>query len=174
MKKIVTIIFLIFLGIKLNAQAFHTHADTANYLIGQIGNKKNNYIGKPFSVLYDSLKVRPVYVIPNYGGMNLNNQEDFGKTLDFEFNFESDFSKAHFIIVYWNAPPYNIIYPMFYPKENRAPIGDIINLYKPLIIKDIVVKDYTQDDPVDPNVVHVKVFPPLVPIDSTPPIPTKE
>ena len=165
MKKIVTIIFLIFLGIKLNAQAFHTYADTANYLIGQIENKKNFYIGKSFSVLYDSLKIKPVRVIPD----DANMKETFGEELRFYFNNEEDFSKTHILIINWNTPPYNTIYPMFYPKENRVPIGDIINLYKPLIIKDIVVKDYTQDDPVDPNVVHAKVLPPLIPIgDSIP------
>jgi hypothetical protein len=152
MKNLIIVILILTVSIKLSAQTFQAYADTANYLISRIENNKNYYIGKPFAVLYDSLKIKPVRVIPSYVDVNPNSQEDFGKDLRFNFNFEELFDKKHILIVTCPPPPYNIVYPMFYPIENSAPIGDIINLYKPLIIKDIVLKDYQQDDPVDPKI----------------------
>ncbi|WP_234461997.1 hypothetical protein, partial [Pedobacter segetis] len=52
----------------VKAQDLHSYADTANYLIHQIENKKNLYVGQPLSVLLDSLKIDPVDALAGGGG----------------------------------------------------------------------------------------------------------
>jgi hypothetical protein len=148
MKTFITAAFILLSGIKVNAQTFKTYADTANYLISRIENNKNYYIGKPFSVLYDSLKIKPVYVIPSFGNTNPNDKQNFARDLRFEFNYEQDFSKAHSIVIKWNTPPpYNSIHPLLFPGINQpVNISAVVNLYKSLIVKDIILKDYAQDD----------------------------
>jgi hypothetical protein len=145
--------FVLLASIKINAQTFTTYADTANYLISQIENKKSQYIGKSFSVVYDSLKIKPVFAIAEY----TSKKEDFGKVLRLYFNYlYRDFSKTHiFIVTFDSCPPYNTLHSLLFPTANQPfDMSAVINLYKPLIIKDIVLKDYQQDDPVNPDVIQ--------------------
>lgn len=151
MKKIIIIALILLASIKVNAQTFTTYADTANYLISQIENKKSQYIGKPFSVLYDSVKIKPVFAIAEY----TIKKEDFGKVLRLYFNYLfRDFSKTHILIISFNnCPPYNNLHPLLFPGADESMnMFAIINLYKSLIVKDIIVKDYQQDDPVNPHI----------------------
>lgn len=62
MKTFVLSIVLMLFVAQSKSQVLITFADTANYLMN-IENKKANYISKSFSVLYDTLKVKPVWII---------------------------------------------------------------------------------------------------------------
>jgi hypothetical protein len=104
MKNLIIVLFILTAIIKLSAQTFKTYADTANYLISRIENNRNYYIGKPFSVLYDSLKVKPVDVWLHYSDMNLKDTVDFGKTLRFLFNYAEEFTGSHDLIIYCPPP----------------------------------------------------------------------
>ncbi|MBK0384547.1 hypothetical protein I5M32_16425 [Pedobacter sp. SD-b] len=81
-------------------------------------------------------------------------KEDFGKDLRLEFNLERNFNKAHFIVVEFNSvPPYNTLYPVFFPTIGQVgSLQSILSVYRSLIIKDVLVKDYTDDEPVNPDV----------------------
>lgn len=149
MKKII-LLLIICLGLsKVKAQTFYNYADTANYLIHQIEDKKSLYVGKPLSILLDSLKINPVRsytaVVP---------KDNFGKKLYFEFNYERAFQKSHFIIVKFDTVPgYTQLFPLFFPTQGQeGTVQSIISTYNSFIIKDILVKDYTNDEPVNPNV----------------------
>ena len=150
MKKIILIIILLVGSKGLSAQSYMnltTYQDTANYLIHEVEMKKNLFKNKPFQVLLDSLKVAPIQVIE---GSNKN--EDLGKELIFDFNFESEFNNVHFIIVkFQSVPSYSTLYSVFYPKSNRN-LTQILNLYKTLIVTDVLVKDYTNDEPQRPGI----------------------
>jgi hypothetical protein len=145
MKVIIFTAIALFIGITSQCQALNSYADTSNYLINEIGAKKNLYIGKAFSVLLDSLKIKPVYLVNSFTGKDA----DFGRQLRFEFNTQRDFSKAHFIIVnFASVPPYDTLFPILYPGVGVGHDHNVvINTYKPLIVKNIIIKDYSNDDP---------------------------
>ncbi|MBK0384451.1 hypothetical protein I5M32_15910 [Pedobacter sp. SD-b] len=150
MKKLILLVLILISFINVKAQDLHSYADTANYLIHQIENKKNLYVGQPLSVLLDSLKINPVKVIPE-GGIR---EEDLGKDLRLEFNLERNFNKAHFIVVEFNSvPPYTTLFPVFYPGiGQQRSLQSVFSVYRPLIIKDVLVKDYNDDEPINPDV----------------------
>jgi hypothetical protein len=150
MKKIIILLSICLGFAKAQAQTFNNYADTANYLIHQIGNKKSLYVGKPLSVLLDSLKIQPVDATAGSGYL----KSDFGKSVTFDFNIERPFVKAHFIIVdFETVPAYDQLFPVFFPPTGGlGSLQSIINIYKTLIIKDVVIKDYTEDEPVNPGV----------------------
>jgi hypothetical protein len=145
MKVIIFTTIALFIGITSQCQALNSYADTSNYLINEIGAKKDFYIGKPFSVLFDNLKIKPVYIVNSY----TDKDNDFGKQLSFEFNTQRDFSKSHFIIVnFASVPAYDTLFPILYPGVGVGHDHNVvINTYKPLIVKDIRIKDYSNDDP---------------------------
>ncbi len=150
MKKIIILLFVCLGFVKAKAQTFHSYADTANYLIHEIENKKSLYVGQPLSVLLDSLKIQPADVI-NAGGQQ---KTTFGKTIIIYFNYERDFSKKHSIILDFDTvPDYAQLFPVFFPAAGGGgSLNDIIPVYKTLIVKDVVVKDYTSDEPKNPDV----------------------
>jgi len=151
MKKTIILSILAFGLAQVQAQTFTTYADSANYLIHEIEAKKSLYVNKPFSVLLDSLKIKPVAVTEG-----TVKKADFGKRLNFDFNYQRDFNKSHFIIVYFDSvPPYPTLFPIFYPPGGAdEDFAQILNIYRPLIIKDILVKDYDQDEPRNPAVIY--------------------
>jgi hypothetical protein len=144
MKTVFILVAFVLLGLASKSQTLNSYADTSNYLINEIGAKKNLYIGKPFSVLFDSLKITPTYIVNRS-----TEKKGFGKDLRFEFNMEREFSKAHFIIVkFVDVPVYDTLFPILYPGVGVARDHNlVINTYKPLIVKDIIIKDYSNDDP---------------------------
>ncbi|MBK0384548.1 hypothetical protein I5M32_16430 [Pedobacter sp. SD-b] len=150
MKKLIILLFVTASYTNVKAQDLHSYADTANYLIHQIENKKNLYVGQPLSVLLDSLKIDPVRSIPGAG----MRKEDFGKDLRLYFNWERDFERKHFIIIEFNSvPEYTTLYPVFFPTIGQVgSLQSILSVYRPLIVKDVLVKDYTDDEPVNPDV----------------------
>ena len=152
MKKITILLFICFGFAKAQAQTSTKYADTANYLIHQIENKKNVFVGKPLSVLLDSLKINPVDALN--GSSTYKYQTDFGKTILLNFNHEREFSKSHIIKVdFNNVPSYSKLFPVFYPAAGGVgSIESIIDVYKTLIVKDVLVKDYTNDEPINPDV----------------------
>ncbi|WP_200588287.1 hypothetical protein [Pedobacter segetis] len=131
------------------AQDLHSYADTANYLIHQIENKKSLFVSQPLSVMMDSLKISPVEAIT--AAMR---KEDFGKELGLYFNWQDNFNRKHFIVVLFDSvPPYTTLFPVFYPAIGQGgSLQSILSVYRPLIIKDVLVKDYTDDEPVNPDV----------------------
>lgn len=148
MKKIIIIIVVCFGFTKLQGQTFIKYADTANYLIHEIENKKNLFVNQPLSVLLDSLKIQPVDAI---AGARL--KADFGKRIRFYFNHEQNFNKKHFIIVKFDTVPnYDQLFPVFYPAVGRASVQSIIAVYNTLIVKDVLVKDYMEDEPVNSDI----------------------
>ncbi|WP_346237096.1 hypothetical protein ABDK00_012340 [Niabella insulamsoli] len=150
MKKVLTVIAFIILAAQIYAQTvFFTYQDTARYLMNEIEAKSNLYIGKPFSVLYDSLKLNPVTA-----GNGLPQKDIFGKRVFFEFNYEREFEKAHYLIVdFENVPPYNVLFPIFYPSQGQfGPLQSIVDTYKPLIVKDVVTKDYYAEPDWEPAI----------------------
>ncbi|MBK0384452.1 hypothetical protein I5M32_15915 [Pedobacter sp. SD-b] len=150
MKKLIILLFVTVSYTNVKAQDLHSYADTANYLIHQIENKKNLYVGQPLSVLLDSLKIDPVRSIAGAG----MRKEDFGKDLRLYFNWERDFERKHFIIIEFNSvPEYTTLFPVFYPAIGQGgTLQSILLVYRPLIVKDVFVKDYTNDEPVNPDV----------------------
>jgi len=135
---------------KVKAQTFNNYADTANYLIHEIENKKTLFVNKPLSVLLDSLKMQPVHAIGN----GLQRKTNFGKTVSFYFNLERAFDKKHFITVDFDSvPPYAQLFPVFYPAVGQlGSITSIIAIYNTLIVKDVGVKHYSDDEPVNPAI----------------------
>jgi len=151
MKKTIILSILAFGLAQVQAQTFATYADSANYLIHEIEAKKSLYINKTFSVLLDSLKIQPVTVIEC-----MAKQADFGKTLRFYFNYERDFEKTHFITVDFDSvPPYTTLYPVFHPGGGAdANLNQVFDIYRLLIVKDVSVKLYDQDEPRNPAVIY--------------------
>ncbi len=112
MKKIIILLFICLGFAKAKAQTFHSYADTANYLIHEIENKKSLYIGQPLSVLLNSLKIKPVDVITGA----VQQKSDFGKSIRIYFNYERDFSKKHIIILHFDTvPDYTQLFLLFFP-----------------------------------------------------------
>jgi len=131
----VIIMFFSFFSWSAEAQNFATFADTARYLMDEIAAKKSQYIGKPLSTLLDSLKISPARF-----GIDWTPPADSLKGLSgiLDFNFATEFERAHYLIIDWQNPlPWDAYAPAM-----RTSFQDLINLYKPIIIKDIAVKDY--------------------------------
>jgi len=151
MKKTIILSILAFGLAQVQAQTFTTYADSANYLIHEIEAKKTLYINKTFSVLLDSLKIQPIGVTEA-----TIKTDDFGKRLIFHFNFERDFNKTHFAtITFDSVPPYNVLRPIFYPPGGaNEDFNQILNIYRLLIVKDVSVKLYDQDEPRNPAVIY--------------------
>ncbi len=150
MKKIIILLFVCLGFAKAKAQTFHSYADTANYLIHEIENKKSLYVGQPLSTILDSLKIQPAYVITGA----TQQKTDFGKSIAIFFNREREFGKTHYIILHFDpVPAYAQLFPVFFPAAGGlGSLNDIIPVYKTLIVKDVVVKDYTSDEPKNPDV----------------------
>ena len=150
MKKIIILLLFSFCLNKVKAQTFSNYADTANYLIHKIENKKTLFVGKPLSVLLDSLKIQPVDA---YSGNSTSKGDAFGKRIFFEFNHKKKFEKSHFIIVHFvNPPVYTQAFPLFFPTVGRGSLQNIIGVYNSLVVQDVQVKDYKDDEPVNPGV----------------------
>ncbi|MBK0384446.1 hypothetical protein I5M32_15885, partial [Pedobacter sp. SD-b] len=126
MKKLIILLFVTASYTNVKAQDLHSYADTANYLIHQIENKKNLYVGQPLSVLLDSIRVNPVDALAG-GGV----KEDFGKKLRLYFNWEYDFNRKHFIIIKFDSvPSYNTLYPVFFPTIGQVgSLQSILSVY---------------------------------------------
>ncbi len=150
MKKIIILLFICLGFAKAKAQTFHSYADTANYLIHEIENKKSLYVGQPLSVLLSSLKIQPVYVLTGAS----QQKTDFGKVILLYLNHEREFQKTHTIIVVFDTvPDYAQLLPVFFPAAGgRGSLQDIVAVYQTLTVKDVQVKDYTNDEPVNPDV----------------------
>jgi hypothetical protein len=148
MKKTVLLLLICFGFAKVKAQTFNNYADTANYLIHEIENKKSLFVNKPLSVLLDSLKIPPVHAIAS--GVD---PSGFGKRVRFFLNLHREFNKTHFMIVKFQAvPAYAQLFPVFYPAVGQlGTIQRIIAVYNTLIVTDVLVKDYTNDEPVNPG-----------------------
>jgi hypothetical protein len=133
------------------SQSFTTYADSANYLIHEIKANKSLYVNRPFSILLDSLKIQPVAVIEG-----TVKKADFGKCLRFYFNYEREFNKKHFITIDFDSvPPYEVLRPIFYPPGGaNEDFNQILNIYRQLIVKDVSVKLYDQDEPRNPAVIY--------------------
>ncbi|OOG19768.1 hypothetical protein BWD42_07665 [Sphingobacterium sp. CZ-UAM] len=127
------------------AQQMNTYADTSKYLINEIGGKKSKYIGKPFSVLLNDLKLTPVDIIQRgWYGLDAD-KPHFGEGLSIYFNREKKFSKKHFITVkFKNQPSFDILYPLFFPLANMN-VNKINEAYKNVVVTDVGVKLYEQD-----------------------------
>mgnify|MGYP003575577653 CR=1 FL=1 len=153
MKAILLAVAITVFGKIAFTQTFSTYADTANYLMHEIEAKRTQYVGNAFSILFDSLKIKPVRIINA-----ATSKADFGSRLLFEFNNQKSFSKAHFIsITFENVSPYEVLYPILYPGVNVDRNNDtIINTYKPFIIKSFVIKDYSKDEDPDPGILFMK------------------
>jgi len=151
MKKTIILSIWAFGLAQVQAQTFATYADSANYLIHEIEAKKSLYVNKPFSVLLDSLKIQPVAVIEG-----TVKKADFGKCLRFYFNYEREFNKKHFITIDFDSvPPYPTLFPIFYPPGGAdEDFNQILNIYRQLIVKDVSVKLYDQDEPRNPAVIY--------------------
>jgi hypothetical protein len=145
MKKLIILIIISFGFGKLKAQTFSTYADTANYLIHEIEYKKSLFVNKPFSVLLDSLKIQPVHA-----ANGILERSNFGKSVGFYFNLERAFDKKHFITVDFDSvPAYAQLFPEFYPAVGQlGTIQSVVNIYYNLIVKNVGVKRYTDDEPV--------------------------
>lgn len=153
MKKLIFILFL-FVGIKnssaQNYMLLKTYQDTANYLIHEIEMKKNLCKTKPLSALLDSLKVKPIFTIVSYAKPN---HADYNKVLIIDFNVTDDFNQQHYIIVDFVTAPNETQLKSAY--NNRFSVEgqqEILNLYKPLLVKDVKVKNYQDDDPIRPGI----------------------
>jgi len=146
MKKSIILLLICLSFAKVKAQTFTNYADTANYLIHEIENKKSLFVNKPLSVLLDSLKMQPVHAI----GSGLQGKTNFGKSVSFCFNLQRSVDKQHFIIVDFDSvPPYAQLFPVFYPAVGQlGTIQSIIAVYNTLIVTNVLVKDYTNDEPV--------------------------
>lgn len=153
MKKI--IIFIILLaGAKItSAQEYmqlKTYQDTANYLIHEVEMKKKLYINKPLSVLLDSLKVKPIFTIVSYAKPN---HADYNKVIYLDFNVTGDFNKQHYIIVdFVTAPKETQLKNGYNDRFTVDGQQEILNLYKPLLVKDVYVKNYQDEDPIRPGI----------------------
>ncbi|PZP51217.1 MAG: hypothetical protein DI598_03735 [Pseudopedobacter saltans] len=149
MRKIILIVSAVLVSLVVKAQnvQFQSYEDTANYLTG-LEKNKSVYIDKPFSFFYNDLRIKPVRIIFNYGGTNLKDKTDYGRSLRFYFNGEEDFSKKHFIILNWYTHPSSEqLYPLLFPGNGKPQdLNAIINLYMGHVLRDIIVKDYGQDD----------------------------
>ncbi|MGE9310812.1 hypothetical protein ACLOAU_04180 [Niabella sp. CJ426] len=118
-----------------------TYQDTANYLNNEIAAKKSLFIGKPFSVLLDSLKIMPVNLTlsaPPSDSLK-------GHTATLDFNYSTKFKQSHYLLIEWQNPlPWNTYAPIV-----REGFSALKALYASVIIKDIEIKDYGQPDPDD-------------------------
>lgn len=82
---------------------------TIHYLILHFEKKEIKYIGKPFSVLLDSLKINRVDLIPSAPpGDSLK-----GYIVTIQFNYSTRFKQQQ--VLYWHY----YIYKMFQPFEAR-------------------------------------------------------
>lgn len=131
----------------------NTYQDTANYLIHEIQMKKNNYIGKPFSLLLNDLKIKPKNIIIGNWMGGTHGKEKFGISFTLDFNYEREFEKSHFISVDFDNVPidFNTLYSLYFPSEKRD-INKIFDLYRNVIVKRVGVKLYMQDEPPRPGI----------------------
>ena len=143
MKKI---LFILFLGLSLGAKAQittpSTYQDTANYLKNEIVAKKSLFVGKPFSVLLDSLKIAPVNLTlsaPPADSLK-------GRIATIDFNYCTKFMQSHYLLIEWQNP---LPWDTYAPVSRQGGYEALRTLYSPIIIKDIDIKDYNAPDPED-------------------------
>lgn len=119
-----------------------TYQDTVNYLSNEVVVKKSLFVGKPFSVLLDSLKINPVKL-----GIDWTPPADSlkGITAYLDFNYAIKFQEKHYLVIEWQNP---LAWSVFSPVLNQGYTA-LKTLYAPIIIKDIELKDYSQPDPDD-------------------------
>ena len=141
MKQFFTIVSAVFFFTTARAQITpSTYQDTVNYLNTEIVAKKNLYIGKQFSVLLNNLKIKPVRL-----SLDMTTPADSlkGRVSALYFNYSTVFKSQHYIIIDWQNPiPWSVFSPVFY----KMTYQEQIDYYKDIIIKDIDIKDYSQND----------------------------
>ena len=139
------VFFIVFLGLGFGAKAQvtpSTYQDTVNYLKNEIVAKKSLFVGKPLSVLLDSLKIKPVKL-----GIDWSPPVDSlkGRSAFLDFNYSTKFMQSHYLLIEWQNPlPWETYTPV-----TRQGYEALKTLYSPIIIKDIDIKDYNAPDPED-------------------------
>ncbi len=140
MKKIFLIIIITTLSKNINAQI--GVPDTLAYLNTVVLNK-NNYIGQPFSVLYNNLQIQIKFFNP-YAAIHYDMNKETSTTLSFYYSLtEEDYHLTYpRLEVFWQIPQ-NINQSLALWKKNKWGWWDtaVYNLYKNAIIKDIKVFD---------------------------------
>ncbi|OOG19769.1 hypothetical protein BWD42_07670 [Sphingobacterium sp. CZ-UAM] len=128
------------------AQQMTTYADTSKYLINEIEGKKSRYVGQPFSVLLNELKLTPVRILQgDWYGLDADLPK-FGKRLYIYFNYDRVFHKTHFILVKFKTQPsLEVIYPLFF-QDPKTATKLILEAYKNTIVTYVGAKLYEQDD----------------------------
>ena len=137
MKKIILIIGVFFILFDSHAQSSN-QTDTLGYL-KYIYQHKDQFIGKPFSVLLDSLKIKIVYFGPNAGLSNDMTKET--NTIFYFINPTSveDFSSMNIDIFWQKYLDANISDRIFSNSEGWN--NEARDFYKNGIVKSIYVSD---------------------------------
>lgn len=141
--KLILFVFCLLLDFSAKSQGITaTYQDTVSYLTNEIVAKKSLYVGKPFSILLDSLKIAPVKL-----GVDCTSPADSlkGATAYLDFNYNIKFKEKHYLIISWQNPlPWSVFSPVM--GQGYAALK---TLYAPIIVKDIELKDYAQLTPED-------------------------
>ena len=130
-----------FLGKIVFAQTFSTYADTANYLMHEIGEKRSQYIGNSFSVLIDSLKLKPVDFSIGSNGFNNNKGKYFYLKLEDKQRIESPF----IIVGFDSIPDYDKILPLFRSDSGIARLQRVLNAFRPLAVAQLSISIYQKE-----------------------------
>lgn len=137
MKKICVILSAFFIMQTLNAQT--GVPDTLTYL-KQVEASKSKFIGKPFSVLLDSLKINIVFFSPISWDPAYKNRETSTSFYFIIPEYMEDFDSYNFEII-WAAPLNRIVTNQIYGSGQRA--GEwrtaAAQYYRTGIIADIIV-----------------------------------
>ncbi|TXH21748.1 MAG: hypothetical protein E6Q95_03195 [Chitinophagaceae bacterium] len=129
MKKAAILLSIFFISSGVQAQV----ADTALYLNSEILAKKHLFIGKPFSVLLDTLKVTPK--------LNFGRSPRYNKNIEsrsyFYFN-EGVSRSAHYIVIEWEDPISATVTESLHRKNNFVFTGEERAFYCTRTVADII------------------------------------
>ncbi|GEM_PF-1636753 len=144
---LIVVITAILLSKAQHAQTVVIYADTAHYLINQIERKKALFIGKPFSVLIDSLKLKPVDFSIGSNGLIKKNGKYFYLKLE-----EKQRAESPFIIVGFDSiPEYDKIFPFFPTDSGVVRLQRVLDACRTLIVTQLSVSVYQEEKNIFPT-----------------------
>jgi len=150
MKRLLAIVVLFACIFSVQAQT-RPVTDTVGYLKSIYANK-NQFIGKPFSNLLDSLKINIVYFGTNAGITSDKSKETSSAFYFIIPEYFEDFA-SRYIEIYWatplNADESALIYNM--SEEGGLWIPEAKNFYKTGIIREIRVSDDIKNATANPS-----------------------